>query len=213
MGNVQEPPAISALPSLSLALVVWKSGSSQLGASAPLRSQKCLCLLGKASGRKRFPSWSVCTDSCGGALRSGRSWFIVLLLESKFLGGCQTPGSCKWQCLPWLQPAHSLFPLGLVGSGAPPEISVCLAVAWGFPVVVVSSIEHLGTLVQISRQGPLPFAHKPQELPLALCAPCGSSCGPGSEVQDRAGPCPQFRGTGRRGCLSPGQRFRIRRGF
>lgn len=112
---------ISALPILSLAYMVWNSGSSQpsqlppacsCGTSALLRSQKCPTPLGKVSEMEMFPK--LCRDSCGMALRSRRNQFIVLLLESKFLGGCQTSRSRKWQCLPWLQPAYSLFPLGLV---------------------------------------------------------------------------------------------------
>lgn len=60
MGKDQEPPAISALPILSLAYMVWKSGSSQpsqLGTSALLRNKKCHCLLGNVSEMERFLRW------------------------------------------------------------------------------------------------------------------------------------------------------------
>lgn len=106
------------------------------------------------------------------------------------------PGRANGSACPGSNLPTASFPWDSCASGTPPEISVCLAVAWGFSVLVVSLIEHLGTLVQVSRQGAVPFAHKPQELHLAICVPCDSPCGP------------QVRDAGQGRYLSPVQRYR-----
>lgn len=76
-------------------------------------------------------------------------------------------------------------------------------------MVVVSLIEHLGTLVQISRQDILPFAHKTESLPWPsafLVSPpvvsssemqvlAGQVLAPTSKVQEGRGICPQVRGS------------------
>lgn len=75
-------------------------------------------------------------------------------------------------------------------------------------MVVVSLIEHLGTLVQISRQDILPFAHKTESLtwpsaflvspPVRRCR-TGQVLVPTSKVQEGRGICPQVRGSGEGG--------------
>lgn len=79
-----------------------------------------------------------------------------------------------------------------------------------FSVVVVSLIEHLGTLVQVSRQDTVPFAHKTQELNLAICAPCDSCCAPQFRDTEQGRNLFPVQSTGRGGYLSPGQWCRIR---
>lgn len=195
MGHVQKPPAISALPTLR------SSGSSQpsqpppacsWGTSALSRSQKCHCVLGKVSER-----WSALQRQLwhGSEVKEE-------LVHCPALG-IQIPGRFPdIQVVRMAMPAPAptcLQPLS-TGTCVPLGLHLRFLFVWlllGFFCGCCFFTRTCGNTWPNLTAGCCTLcSQNPQDLNVALCIPCDSSCGPQVRGTGGGGICPQLRCSG-----------------